>query len=57
MKPKIVICMGSSCFSRGNEENLKVVEDFWRLGACMMKRIWSSLAVFVRTAAARGPLS
>ena len=28
MKPKIVICMGSSCFSRGNEENLKVVEDF-----------------------------
>ena len=47
MKPKIVICMGSSCFSRGNEENLKVV----------MKRIWSSLAVFVRTAAARGPLS
>ena len=28
MKPKIVICMGSSCFSRGSEENLKVVEDF-----------------------------
>ncbi|MDY3939488.1 MAG: (2Fe-2S) ferredoxin domain-containing protein [Spirochaetia bacterium] len=28
MKPKIVVCMGSSCFSRGNEENLQVIEDF-----------------------------
>ncbi len=24
----IVICMGSSCFARGNRENLKVVEQF-----------------------------
>ena len=28
MKRKIVICMGSSCFARGNEENLRVIEDF-----------------------------
>ncbi|MDO4557753.1 MAG: (2Fe-2S) ferredoxin domain-containing protein [Planctomycetia bacterium] len=25
---KIVICMGSSCFTRGNEENLRVIESF-----------------------------
>ena len=24
----IVICMGSSCFSRGNEENLEVLEKY-----------------------------
>lgn len=24
----IVMCMGSSCFSRGNQENLQVVKDF-----------------------------
>jgi len=26
--PHIVICMGSSCFSRGNEENLAVLEEY-----------------------------
>ncbi|MDO4586076.1 MAG: redox-sensing transcriptional repressor Rex [Planctomycetia bacterium] len=25
---KIVICMGSSCFARGNEDNLRVIEEF-----------------------------
>lgn len=25
---EIVICMGSSCFTRGNEENLRVIEEF-----------------------------
>jgi NADH:ubiquinone oxidoreductase 24 kD subunit len=25
---EIVICMGSSCFARGNEENLRVIERF-----------------------------
>jgi len=25
---EIVICMGSSCFARGNQENLAVVEDY-----------------------------
>lgn len=28
MKPKITICMGSSCFARGNERNLAVCEEF-----------------------------
>ncbi len=28
MSIKIVICMGSSCFARGNEKNLKVIEQF-----------------------------
>lgn len=28
MKPKITICMGSSCFARGNEKNLAVIEKF-----------------------------
>lgn len=27
-KSKVVICMGSSCFARGNEENLHLFEDF-----------------------------
>jgi len=27
-KPKITICMGSSCFARGNEKNLAVIEKF-----------------------------
>ena len=26
--PKITICMGSSCFARGNEKNLAVCERF-----------------------------
>lgn len=27
-RPRITICMGSSCFARGNERNLAVCEDF-----------------------------
>ena len=27
-RPKITICMGSSCFARGNEKNLEVCEAF-----------------------------
>lgn len=27
-KVKMVICIGSSCFARGNAENVKIVEDF-----------------------------
>ncbi len=27
-KPKIVICMGSSCFARGNEKNLEYCESY-----------------------------
>ena len=27
-KVKMVICIGSSCFARGNAENVKMVEDF-----------------------------
>lgn len=25
---EIVVCMGSSCFARGNEQNLTIIEDF-----------------------------
>ena len=28
MPIRVTICMGSSCFARGNEENLRVLEDF-----------------------------
>ncbi len=28
MKKQIVICMGSSCFSRGNDRNLEIIEAF-----------------------------
>lgn len=27
----IVVCMGSSCFSRGNNKNLEVIEEFVRI--------------------------
>ena len=27
-KPDILICLGSSCFARGNEKNLRVIENF-----------------------------
>ena len=27
-KPKIVICMGSSCFARGNEKTVEACESF-----------------------------
>lgn len=27
-KHEIIICMGSSCFSRGNNKNLQVIEKF-----------------------------
>lgn len=28
MKKQIVICMGSSCFSRGNDRTLEIIESF-----------------------------
>jgi NADH:ubiquinone oxidoreductase subunit E len=28
MIAEITICMGSSCFARGNEENLKIIEQY-----------------------------
>ncbi len=28
MKKKITICMGSSCFTRGNKDNLKIIQDY-----------------------------
>ena len=27
-KKKITICMGSSCFSRGNKDNLIIIQDY-----------------------------
>lgn len=27
-KPQITICMGSSCFARGNARNLEIAEEF-----------------------------
>ncbi len=27
-RPKVTICMGSSCFARGNERNLQCCEEF-----------------------------
>lgn len=29
-KNKIVICLGSSCFSRGNNKNVEVINEFMR---------------------------
>ncbi len=30
MKHSIVICMGSSCFARGNKKNLALIEEYLR---------------------------
>ncbi len=30
MKHSITICMGSSCFARGNKQNLKIIEEYIR---------------------------
>ena len=30
-EPEIIICMGSSCFSRGNQENLEIVKNWLSL--------------------------
>lgn len=27
-KPKVIICLGSSCYARGNAKNLETVENF-----------------------------
>lgn len=27
-KPRVTICVGSSCFARGNEKNVQIAEDF-----------------------------
>ena len=27
-KPKITVCIGSSCFSRGNEQNVEVIQKY-----------------------------
>ena len=29
-KPKIVVCLGSSCFARGNQQNLAFIEAFMK---------------------------
>ena len=49
-KPKIVICMGSSCFARGNEKTVEVCESF--LAARGLKD-----EVDVDLGASRGPWS
>lgn len=28
MKPTVTICMGSSCFARGNARNLELIENY-----------------------------
>ncbi len=28
MKDKVIICMGSSCFARGNDKNLELLEKY-----------------------------
>lgn len=28
MKKEIVICLGSSCFSRGNKQTVKIIKDY-----------------------------
>jgi NADH:ubiquinone oxidoreductase subunit E len=29
-RPEIVICLGSSCFSRGNKQSVKLLEEYLR---------------------------
>lgn len=30
MKVKVILCMGSSCHSRGNDENLEVIKHYFK---------------------------
>lgn len=30
MKTEIIICMGSSCFARGNKKTVSIIQDFLR---------------------------
>ena len=34
MKPRIKICMGSSCFQRGSKRNLEFIEDWLEMHGC-----------------------
>lgn len=27
-QPEMIICLGSSCFSRGNNKNLRIIQDY-----------------------------
>jgi NADH:ubiquinone oxidoreductase subunit E len=27
-QPEMIICLGSSCFSRGNSKNLRIIQDY-----------------------------
>ena len=38
MKHDIVICMGSSCFARGNKRNLKIIEEYPKGMSAAFKR-------------------
>ncbi|MDR2754412.1 MAG: NAD(P)H-dependent oxidoreductase subunit E [Planctomycetaceae bacterium] len=33
-KPKIVVCLGSSCFARGNSEIIRVIEEYLAKNNC-----------------------
>jgi NADH:ubiquinone oxidoreductase subunit E len=35
MKPRIKICMGSSCFRRGNRKNLEYIEKYLEENDCI----------------------
>lgn len=37
VKNSIVICMGSSCFSRGNNKNVEVINEFMRENSSSIK--------------------
>ena len=37
-KPKITICMGSSCFARGNEKNVEFCEEFLAPARAILRR-------------------
>jgi NADH:ubiquinone oxidoreductase subunit E len=28
LQPEMIICLGSSCFSRGNSKNLRIIQDY-----------------------------
>ena len=55
-KPQITICMGSSCFARGNEKNLAVCEKFLA-GRGLKDEVNLELAASLCTGnCARGPV-
>ena len=52
MKHTITICMGSSCFARGNKRNLKIIEEYlarYKIDCALLGRFGNEAVVLLRS--------